>query len=100
LTAGRCSTVAARMARRRGNAGGGGGNAGYLLARLGSGVTAADVENTAVVPGLSQRAYGRAPPSDRRSVARAEPVRRGHYGAQPGRSPRSLGARARGEGTA
>jgi hypothetical protein len=40
------------------------------------------------------------PPSDRRSVARARPVRRGHDGARPGRTPRSLGAWARGEGAA
>jgi hypothetical protein len=31
-------------------------------------------------------------------VARAQPVRRGHDGARPGQTPRSLGARARGEG--
>jgi hypothetical protein len=56
-------------------------------------VTTADVEDTAVVPVLGQRAYGGAPPSDRRSEARAQPVRRGHDGARPGRTPRSLGAR-------
>jgi hypothetical protein len=47
------------------------------------GVTAADVEDAAVVPGLGRCAYGGAPPSDRRSVARARPVRRGHDDARP-----------------
>jgi hypothetical protein len=63
-------------------------------------VTAVDVEDTAVVPDLGRRAYGGAPPSDRRSVARARLVRRIHDGARSGRTPRSLGAQARGEGTA
>jgi hypothetical protein len=37
------------------------------------------------------------PPSDRRSMARAWPVRRGHDGVRPERTPRRLVARASGE---
>jgi hypothetical protein len=59
---------------------------------------AVDVEDAAVVPGLGQRAYGGTPPSDQWFVARAQPVQRGHDGARPGRTPRSLAAWARGEG--
>jgi hypothetical protein len=90
---GRSSTAAARMARRRGNGGGRGRARGiYRVAR--HWVTAADDEDAVVVPGLDQRAYGGAPTSERRSVERARPVRRGQRAARgPGglQGPRGVG---------
>jgi hypothetical protein len=48
-------------------------------------------------PSASARTAG-VPPSNRRSVARARPVRRGHDGVRPGQTTRCLGERARGKG--
>jgi hypothetical protein len=74
--------VAARTARWRGNADGRREERGVFIgaARLrGDGSATGDA---AVVPGLDRRVYGGAPPTDRRSVARAQPVRHGQTAAR------------------